>query len=257
MRGVSATILAAAAAFGLAFAAHARGSLEEARALYAQGEWRAAARTAAQEETAAAQSFAAGAYLAALMTERRPEDMEALSAAALDHARAALDLDERHAEAHLRFAAALNYQARTTAPLTAFVRRLPHRSRDHIERALALDPQDAWAHAMYGSWNMEVARRGGARVLGADFELGLAHYRRAVELADDEPAIPYHFALLLLAADRETYGAEARAMLEQALDCEPKDAFDRRTEQLAQSLLDALDAPGADPAAEAALRLDR
>jgi len=255
MRGLLA-IIAAIASLAAA-PADAQDGLEAARALYDVGKWREAGRAAAAEPSADAQSFAAGAYLAALMTEHRPADMAALAEAATAHAREALRLDEDFAEAHLRYAAALNYEARTTAPVTAFFRRLPHRSREHIERALALDPDDAWAHAMYGSWNMEVARRGGARVLGADFELGLSHYRRAVELNGDEPAIPYHFAVLLLAADPQAHRAEARALLERALEGEAGSVFDRRTMAMARSLLQTLEDGGVDAGEEAARRLER
>ncbi len=215
---------------------------------YVQGRWSAAARLAGAEDDAASLSFAAGAHLAALMTfDASGGDARREHATAAQRlARAALEADPDHAEAHLRLAAALGYEARFTAPAAAFLRGLPQRGRRHIETAIRLDPDDPWGHAMLGAWHMEVARRGGASMLDADFEAGLERYRAAASEPGVEPALPYHFALALLAAGGEARRAEARAQLRAAADMSPDDALSRAMVEDAGEMLDRLDA---DPSA--------
>jgi tetratricopeptide (TPR) repeat protein len=80
----------------------------------------------------------------------------------------------------------------------------PDDAADHYERALALDPDHADAHAEY------------AALLAGD-EPGTAehHYREALALAPDDPATRSDYGLLLYEADRLT---DAREQLERAVE---------------------------------------
>ena len=201
----------------------------EAVEAYQDGRWSEAARLAAAEDDAASLSLAAGARLAALMTFDASQEQarRAHAEAARDLAEAALEHDPDHAKAHLRLAAALGYQARFATPAAAFLRGLPQRGRRRIETAIRLDPDDPWGHAMLGAWHMEVARRGGAAMLDADFKAGLERYRAAAAMPGADPALPYHFALALLAAGGEAHRDEARRQLDAAIAMTPDIALSR------------------------------
>ena len=228
------------------------------RALYQAGDWLRAEQSAATASDAASKTLAAQAVLARLMAgeladEPRGDKREA-ARRAQSHARSALDMDPDHAPAHLRLAAGIGYEARYRSSLSAAMARLPQRGLSHIETALELDPTDPWAHAMLGAWHLEVARKGGEGMFGSDIETGLQAYRRAVAMDGVEPAIPYHFALALIAAHPNAHGDEAEALLDQALASPAETAFDRAAHQLARNLKIALHA---DPATAQALAVER
>jgi len=227
-------------------------------ALYEAGEWRQAEQLAATASDPASKTLAAQALLARFMAgdladEPRADKREA-ARRAQSHARSALDIDPDYAPAHLRLAAGIGYEARYRSAISAAFARLPQRGLEHIETALDLDPSDPWAHALLGAWHLEVARKGGEGVFGSDIETGLAAYRRAVSMEEAELAIPYHFALALVAADPAAHGEEASAMLEQALAEPAPDAFAQAAQDLAASLQAELES---DPAAAQTLAITR
>lgn len=226
--------------------------------LYQSGAWVAAEQRAATASDAASRTLAAQAVLARLMAgeladEPRRDKREA-ARRAQSHANAALDMDSDYAPAHLRLAAGIGYEARYRGTLSAVMARLPQRGRDHIQTALELDPSNPWAHAMLGAWHFEVARQGGEGRFGSDIETGLQAYRTALTLDGVEPAIPYHFALALLAADPDTHGGQARTLLDQAIAMPAHNAFDEAAHDLARSLKAALEA---DPGQAQALAIER
>ncbi len=97
--------------------------------------------------------------------------------------------------------------------------------KDYAEQALALDPNNDFAHHVLGQWNYEVASVGAAKRLLVKLIYGglppastadaVKHLQRAVELA---PAIPAHHAELGLAlladGQREAGERELRKSLE-------------------------------------------
>lgn len=227
-------------------------------ALYEAGAWREAEQLAATASDASSRTLAAQAVLARLMAgeladESRGDKRES-ARRAQSHARSALDFDPDYAPAHLRLAAGIGYEARYRSAISAAMARLPQRGLEHIETALALDPTDPWAHALLGAWHLEVARKGGEGIFGSDIETGLAAYRRAVAMEDAEPAIPYHFALALIAAEPVAYAEEASTLLDQALAEPAPDAFAEAAQTLAASLKAELEA---DPAAAQTLAITR
>lgn len=255
------TLILIAAALSLMAGARALGDEAAATgpiALYEAGDWVAAEQLAATASDAASKTLAAQSVLARLMAgdvadESRGERRE-IARRAQSYAQAALDFDPDYAPAHLRLAAGIGYEARYRSSLSAAMARLPQRGRTHIETALDLDPSDPWAHAMIGAWHLEVARKGGEGLFGSDIETGLSSYRTAASMEEAEPAISYHFALALIAADPAARRDEAAALLDQALSDPAEDAFGQAAQSLARSLKAELDA---DPAAAQALAIAR
>ena len=165
---------------------------------------------------------------------------------AQDYAEAALALEPENAQAHLRLAAGLGYQSRYVNTVRAVMMGLPQRGRDHMVEALALDPSEPWAPAMLGAWHLEVVRRAGEGMFDANEAEGLALMRQSVEMDGAPAAIPYRFAVALVAADPAANGEEATVMLNRALETAETDAVGQAVSGLATRLLALLES---DPAA--------
>ncbi|MGJ3233148.1 MAG: hypothetical protein ACFE0P_15265 [Oceanicaulis sp.] len=229
------------------------------REAYEAGDWAYAQTLAASASDAGSKTIAAEAALAPLMlgamteADRYDKRMQARAAVAL--AEAALDLDQDHARAHIVLAVALGYEGRYSNPLAAALARLPQRARRHAERALEIEPGNAWALAMLGAWHMEIVRRAGERTFGADLGAGLQHYRAAAKIAQT-PDIPYHFALALLAEDAETHGEEALQALRAADAMGADTALETGMRERARDLLRIAETFRAAAADEAVRRLE-
>jgi tetratricopeptide (TPR) repeat protein len=114
----------------------------------------------------------------------------------------------------------------------------------YAEEALALDPNYAWAHHILARWNMEVASLSFAdrvvvRVVygglpDASFDVAIQHFRRAVELAPDQPAHRLELGFAYLADDRP---ADARREFIAGLAMPSREVFDDATKQRARVAL--------------------
>ncbi|MEO1040074.1 MAG: hypothetical protein AAFX09_11050 [Pseudomonadota bacterium] len=232
--------------------------MDAASQLYAEGRWDEAAALSSEFDTADAQILAAGAHLAALMTEAvtTRRDRRRAAVAAREAGERAVELAPDRALSHLRFAAGIGYQTRYISPVGAVLRGLPQRGREHIEVALELDPHDPWGHAMLGAWHMEVARRGGPGTLGADPQFGIERYRAASAMGGTEPALHYYFAVSLIAADPVLHAEEAASELDAALAALPRDAFEQGIQTLSEAMKARLETDPASASEEAIRQLE-
>ncbi|OAB55824.1 hypothetical protein AY599_24125 [Leptolyngbya valderiana BDU 20041] len=247
------------ACFALVFAAPALAQ-PSAREAYEAGDWAYTQTLAADASDAVSKTYAAEAAIAPLIlgemtgADRYDKRTRARTAAGL--AREALEIDPEHVRAHLALATALGYEARYTNPIRAALARLPQRGRAHIQRALELDPADPRANALLGAWHLEIVRRAGEPTFGADAETGLGRYRAAATVAES-PAIPYHFALALLALDADAHGDEAIAQLRAAAAMEADTAFETAMKARAEELLEIAETLRAAAAEQAVIRLQQ
>jgi tetratricopeptide (TPR) repeat protein len=119
--------------------------------------------------------------------------------------------------------------------------------RSETERALALDPNYAWAHHILGRWHFEIARLGiAARAVvalvygglpGASVEEGVKHLERALALEPDE--LQHHIEVgLAYRARGET--ERARSALERGLALQPRAKIDLEAQKRAREALAAL-----------------
>jgi hypothetical protein len=211
--------------------------------LYAAGDFVAAADAADTWRSADNLTFAARALLAACATASAPSSIDSLLSRAEVRARGALALDPNSIDARLQLALVYGMQSRRAPIATAFAAAYAPRGRRLIEQALALDPDDAHAHAMLGAWHLEVLRRGGlagAVTYGARLSEGLAEFERARVLAPEDPLIALHYAVALIDLNPVTYAPRAQSLLHVVSTIHPRDALESMAQHDAARLADAL-----------------
>ncbi len=211
---------------GLALLSPARAAQEEAIALYAAGAYDEAVAIAVRGGGADDLAFAARALNAAGYFETDRKAARRTAKRALEFAEAAIEIDPDNPEAHLQAAISLAVRGANMSPAKAFFKRLASRSRNHIDAALEIDAENPWALSTSGAWRLEVARRGGGVIYGADPEDGYREFLAARRGAPDNVAIAYECALRLLASERPEWRAEALEALEAALAGEAETKFE-------------------------------
>jgi hypothetical protein len=245
----------ALAALFACFSLIAPARAESPAALYAAGDFRAAAEAGDRQGDAAGDIIAARALLALVVSDFRGEETGALLDRAQHCAEQALIAAPESAPARLQLAMALGMKGRRASIKEAVKANFARRGRVLIDQALKLAPNDPWAHALLGGWNLEIVRRGGAMgavFMGASVRSGVRAFERARVLAPDNPAIALHYALALLAIDPERQGAKAGDLLAVAANAAPRDAFETNVRDTARRLAAVLSAKGPMAAAETA-----
>jgi len=150
---------------------------------------------------------------------------------AQDNALAALAADPTNVEARLQLAMAIGIKGRRAGLAEALRFNYAGQGKRLVDQAVTLAPDEPWAWALLGGWNLEIVRRGGrigGRFYGASIAKGAAAFDRARALAPDDPAIGLHYAAALLGIDPIRYADRARAILAAASNAPAPDAFSRR-----------------------------
>jgi hypothetical protein len=208
MNGLPVILLLLAASVGAA-----AGGLPRAEALYHAGEMREAAEAARTLGSADAYSLAAKASLVEAIYQANDGERTALLEQAIRDAHEALALDPQSVDARLHVAIALGHLAEDDlvgAQMNGYV----EEGKRLIDQALALAPDDAWAHGLLGMWHLQVVRHAGqalARSLyGADVQTGLAQCKKALTMAPQDLTVRFGCALSRLQADPD--GIDWRAL---------------------------------------------
>ncbi len=215
---------------------------EHAEALYARGDYVVAAAAAEELGTAPGLALAARALLAhATSTAPRDKRLGFVDQAeAL--ARQALAVDETYVEGHLQLVVALGHRGKAQGAVASQFEGLVSETRRHIDRALELEPDNPWAHAISGGWHMELVRRDPIGftnlIYGARRSKGMEHFERALELDPDNVILHVQYGLTLLETRRNKYRDRAEEALSVTRSIEPPFTYDRTIKERGGHVLD-------------------
>lgn len=191
-------------------------SADQASDDFARGDFLAAAVAARGLDTSQGDALAARATLIYIEFLALVADRAALLKDALSDARRAVSRDDGDTEGHLYLAIALGFKARMEGNMAAHFEGLGHEAYNHIEKALKLAPDDGWAHAVLGGWNLEICIRGGLlgrSIYRASVSKGMASFEKALALDPDNPSIIFQYAVQLIALQEKDSKERALALL--------------------------------------------
>jgi len=227
--------------------AHAEPSIDAARTAFDEGRYLEAADMAESLGTSEGCALAAdalsvhGHYIAA------DADKQPLLERARSLADKAVALDETSAEARFQVAHAMGRYAQSIGPTKALRQGFVGGSREAIEAALELDPDMAKALLSLASWHADVVagfgRMLGRMTYGATVQAATDNYERTLELAPDETVAYVEFACGLAAIGGRKERPRVRELLNQALELQVHNDFDRIIHERAKAQLESLDVP--------------
>jgi tetratricopeptide (TPR) repeat protein len=207
--------------------------------LYQNGQYDAAIKAGLAANSADGFATAARAELA---EERmRPAPCMPCLQRAEDYARKAIAADPTTADGHVFLSAALGYEGRIIGTMAAKSKGYAEEAKKNLDAALASHPNDPFALAAMGGWNIAVVNGGGAMlarmIYGASVDNGIAFYRKA--FAADPASIPlrFQYVLSLSALDREKYAKEIGAALGFVANGKPRTAYESFMQGQARELL--------------------
>ncbi|MFQ5348349.1 MAG: hypothetical protein ACE5ED_10975 [Rhodothalassiaceae bacterium] len=211
--------------------------LDTAEAQFREGRWLPAAALARCDDSAAGFALAARSTLVAASLTADKRRRERLLDLAIRDVEKALERDPDHLEARLQAAAAYGFRAQ--------VRRAANdvrRSRDHVERALALAPDDPLVLAARGYWHGRTVLGAGsffARIFfGARRKKAIAAFEAALARAPENLIIRVGFGRMLLRFEDAQDSERGLAELARAMSLPARTALEREMKRQAALLLD-------------------
>ncbi|MEP6831538.1 MAG: hypothetical protein ABI963_14445 [Rhizomicrobium sp.] len=208
-------------------------------ALYAQGQYEEAMRQGAAAGTAPSFAIAARAAMADAMMRPTP-CLECLKRGEV-YARRAIAADMDAPDGHVWLAAALGYEARIVGLVRARLDNDPAQAKENLDDALRVQPDNAYALAALGGWNVEIVRTGGKflanKLYGASLEQAITLFDRAVHAAPRNVAVRYQIGLSLAGLNSEIYRSRIDSELEAAIHATPETAYEKFVQGRAAELL--------------------
>ncbi len=241
MMRVAALLLLCAAAALPASARRAPPQQPDAYALYQSGQYPDAIKAGMRDNSGRSLATAARAALA-IAVERSPCP-DCLNLAE-DLSRKAIAADGRLPDPHVYLAVSLGYKARIEGRIHARLSGYAEEAKRNLDAALAGDPDNAWALAARGGWNIEIVRGGGtwlaSWLYGAAVETGLKDFAAAFKAAPDNLVLRYQYALSLGGLDADAHRDKIADALSRAVAAEPRTAYERFAQGRARELQAAL-----------------
>jgi tetratricopeptide (TPR) repeat protein len=224
------TILVSVAMGPTSSAAPPEEELARAERLYMTGDFIAAARIAESVPSVRGQTLAARAMLAHAAYVAPPAERLGRYREAARLARTAIDYDAGKAEAYRYLVIALGHVARDRSLLVAHFEGYADEGRRLIDRALTLEPDSPWGHAVLGAWHTEVVAEAGAALAeylyDASAERAKVAFETAIRLEPDNPVLRFEYAQAVVRLGGPGSAAAARNQLAAVVEMTPRDAVE-------------------------------
>ena len=109
---------------------------------------------------------------------------------------------------------------------------------------LAVEPNNSWALAGLGGWNIEIVRSAGETLArwtyGASLKSGHEYFAKAFAVDPNNLVLRYQYALVLGAYDPDAYRKDIEDALSRAVVGTPHSEFDKFEQARARALLEAI-----------------
>lgn len=224
-----------ASALLLAVAARA----DSAGELYAKGQYEAAIAAELAKNSATGYANAARSALA----EEAARETPCLTCIerAEGYAQKAIAADPKLPDGQIYLAIALGLEEHIIGPVEAKLDDFPDRAKNAIDAALAADPNDAWALAALGGWNISIVNHAGATLAdwlyGASLDKGKAAFEAAFKAAPENFVLQYQYALTLSDGDDARFKPDIEAALAAAAGGVPTTVYNAMVKKRAGELL--------------------
>ena len=216
-------------------------TLNKAEQLYLEGDFRNSARIARTINSASAYSLAAKATLVEATFIAPDKDKLILFEQAIKDAEAALKLDANYLNAHLQIAMALGSIADLKHPITAYLKGYATQGKEHLDIALSIAPENAWANGLLGIWHLQVVNNAtnllADNIYNANMNDGLYHCEKAERSSNNNLQILYGCAISLYEFNKEPYKNMACELFEAIVKRKPLDVTESYVLQQARNKL--------------------
>jgi hypothetical protein len=210
-------------------------------ALFTAGKYVQAEKAGAAEGNAQGYAIAARSVLADELMH--PPCLECLQRAEA-YARKAIAADPKYPEGHIYLAVTFGYEARIIGIIEARFRGYAEESRQNLDAVIAVEPNNAWALAGLGGWNIEIVRSAGETLArwtyNASLKTGHEYFAKAFAVDPNNLVLRYQYALVLGAYDPDLYRKEIEDALGRAAAGTPHSEFDKFEQARAHALLEAI-----------------
>jgi hypothetical protein len=213
--------------------------LEDAKDLYAKGEFLRASKLSATLETSEGFSFAARALAEYGNTRPKSERDDYYSQCEV-YARKAVQLNPKNPDGYFEIAVAVGQLANLRDVGYAISTGVPSQIRDNLNTALELNPRHWFAMVVLGRWHAEMTSRGIGWLYGANGGRSLELLELAIKTAPKRILVRVEVALAFLVLDKQKYRARALLEVQTAVKLEPIDFAERRQLERAKDLLEEL-----------------
>ncbi len=214
-------------------------NLNDAKNLYAKGEYFKASQLAASFDSSDGYAFAARA-LSEHASDQADSKQELLFARCEMYARQAIKLNPKNADGYFEIAVAVGQLGRLRDITYAITNGVASQVRDNLQTALELNPKHWYAMIVLGRWHTELAARGVGWLYGANGDRALQLFENAIKLEPKRILVRVEVASGLLVLDKTKYLDRAKRELEIAIKLEPIDHSEKQQLERAKRDLERL-----------------